>query len=1021
MNSAKTFLLVTFGFLIAASLSAAAGDVPSKTPCAKLLSGKSVVLARTGDYQPPVITSETGKLYVPVTEYSEGKASAGKIIRFDLKTKRKTEVDLPEGLAGKNFYADIFGEGDASYFVIASNWTGAGGKVKTATFIFDPRTESFLRVKSGENYFVPYNGCTSHFTLFGKGAGADFVIVDVRTGSERKISFDSTPVLSGEIVPGQDKAMFFFKGGEVRVVDYATGEIKTSKMPLPKPSGSNDENIRRFSDFRQVMPIDEHRYLEIYYDTATPAGNDGMFNVTMKHWVGDLRTGAVSEIKELSSITNIWPAGKRLVYGWGENREGNILFDLGTMKPIATKYKSMHPNTAGDWVLVNSSDSDLKKRSVSVFRVGSEPVELPELNDYNSFYQFMPGVKSVSPADSYIYISGRATSAEGTQRIYRYHIAERRLEALAIPYFYKEPSLVSGDHLIATVGGELRYLKIAEWKPAASVPPEPQAAGARFYEEPFEIGKYRDMDIGARAGDVIEYFDREAYRRHPRWALPLLLRVLKGADILFGSLLEKYPYLTTEEFANILVSQSYSEELIREYLPLVKKHAETLKRLIPDSSRAVEAMWKSLVPLRPIVVRLDKTYREELSLYIARGLANSAVEGEYRAILQAKLVKFARQMARRWLGVETRALTDLSVVNEKGTLTPVILGVYPIDGDPATHTPYGFFAKKLEQFKIENDGEGVARAIDKTFGWKHGGQTFTAKYAAKPILKNTLEFSPKLTSPDYPSLWKDGSLNGLVIVGDNLKFDEDMILHEYITYYQKQGFRFDKKTVNVDDMAVYLKEEIESGRLDYMLKEAHSDGDDQNVFRYVLKAKVMVGRKTHSDGRTETIHIVDNVAPKEAGKDAGESGSALIPNAEFGSWIRARESGGFGEFIYFNTSCGATVKVANEIQSAYSPKLLDLGGVSSMNTFVSTPGEVGMYAVLDGIRKGKTFQRIRDDLGKCKEYLNGYDRYVFPDDAEFDKEIRSQIMLPLDVDLKIFGPDGKPFEIDNAPVVPPGE
>ncbi len=262
-----------------------------------------------------------------------------------------------------------------------------------------------------------------------------------------------------------------------------------------------------------------------------------------------------------------------------------------------------------------------------------------------------------------------------------------------------------------------------------------------------------------------------------------------------------------------------------------------------------------------------------------------------------------------------------------------------------------------------------------------------------------------VTSPDYPALWRDGTLSGIVVAGTNLGTSGVKVMDHFLRYYRERGFSFPAGPKEVPDLQGFLKSGITSGKVDYLVKEAHSDGDERNVFGLDRKARVMTGERILPDGKRE---VVDLVFPSPE-----KTESLLLPNADFGSWIREREKAGGGQFVYFNTSCGSAAKAVNEIQEAQSPLLLDLPTVTPMSVFQNSPTNTEVL-LLDGFRNGLDFEALRVAMKGNDEFREGRsNRIVFPDEEEYQAQVTKMVQNPVSTDITVRGPDGKPFVLDS--------
>jgi hypothetical protein len=112
---------------------------------------------------------------------------------------------------------------------------------------------------------------------------------------------------------------------------------------------------------------------------------------------------------------------------------------------------------------------------------------------------------------------------------------------------------------------------------------------------------------------------------------------------------------------------------------------------------------------------------------------------------------------------------------------------------------------------------------------------------------------PTGKEPAYASLWKDGVLNGMVVTGSNLRDLSKGVMDEYLECYRQDSFEFSDAEIQIDDFKGFLGQKVKSGELDYFIKEAHSDGDEKNLFRLDKKARMSVGTKKLPNGQGESL------------------------------------------------------------------------------------------------------------------------------------------------------------------------
>ncbi len=374
-------------------------------------------------------------------------------------------------------------------------------------------------------------------------------------------------------------------------------------------------------------------------------------------------------------------------------------------------------------------------------------------------------------------------------------------------------------------------------------------------------------------------------------------------------------------------------------------------------------------------------------------------------MFQSKLYYFAKKFALDLVGDPSKSATDLAMAVRNGKNVPVILGSGDLQGasqskaeDSTGAGPlFGFSYKTLDPISIPDNAK-VGDKLQRKISWIYEGAPFTAD-AKITVLEPLANMVSKDKSPNYAALKKDGKLTGMMIIGSNLSSGASVV-DQYLTYYQNAGFRF--KPAKSIDAVNFFKSSIQSGELDYLIKEAHSDGDEKNLFRANRFGRVFEGTLDKSDGTKEVVYLL---AP-----DSEKTDTKLISNQEFGAWVRAR--GKNQPIVYFNSSCSSTRKVISEIAATHSPNLIPIATSTSVLTFVNNETN-GTRQVLQSFRDGKDYEAIRSDLQRTANYLRGRDHYLFPDDKEYDDVIRKNLKMNLDVEVSVRDRSGKEVHIDD--------
>jgi hypothetical protein len=416
--------------------------------------------------------------------------------------------------------------------------------------------------------------------------------------------------------------------------------------------------------------------------------------------------------------------------------------------------------------------------------------------------------------------------------------------------------------------------------------------------------------------------------------------------------------------------------------------------------------WQRLAPFSNLLATLPAAEKEEHIDLIGQNLADSAAwNPQYRDVFLSKLYRFTSQSVAPLFGERPKPVTDLTYTRAGSQVTPIILATGPLEINGATEarSPYGFYSKTLEPTDAPEGGQSAKRTLE----WKHEGKSYSADLSVRAL--EQMPLIPNGAAPKYDELWKDRRLSGMVVVGSNLKDSSASLMQEYLAYYQSKGFRFSGTRDEVTNFTKHLETKTASGELDYLIKEAHSDGDEKNLFRMDSKVKILRGERTiEGTDRKETIELV---YPAD---DAAGAESKLVSNQDFGDWIRKRDQDGKGQFVYFNTSCWSHTKALHEIEAARSTTLLNIPTQTTACTFVHEGKENGLYQVLEGFRNQESYGQIRSRLDPIPKYNEQKgDVYLFPDDPRYADLITKRLARPLDIQLQIRDEKGRPYSIEE--------
>lgn len=489
---------------------------------------------------------------------------------------------------------------------------------------------------------------------------------------------------------------------------------------------------------------------------------------------------------------------------------------------------------------------------------------------------------------------------------------------------------------------------------------------------------------------------------NPSKHLPILEGLLDSDEIMtsYGSLMSLVLANVMSESTNL-----YSSLLVK--YPLIRKlPTADMSCLAPEDHKHYAKFAYSVLKRQLLSTHFDRPFSDykyfaqfnsflaqdekaEFADLIGEGAARYATQrdGTLQAIFFSKIYQFAHQSARRMLGLSFKEITDVTVTAKYGsTAQSVVLGTSRISKDSKL-TEAGFYMEPGPQFNYDSTGNLIQI---KDFNWTHSGKNYVARFTAKatPIEVNWMINEPSVR---YAELESDGVFRGLIVAGTNLATAKET-LNEYRSYFEGEGFVFGSPVVN-DNFNEYLKSKV-AGRepMDYMIKEAHSDGDDRNLFRMSKQTTIIIGTK-RSKNRVEVIELV---------YPSFEKGSDLISNVSFGEWVREREAAKIGQLVYVNSSCWSHNKAAAEIAAAHSPVLLEIATTTTAYTF-SDSRQSALRILVEALHEGKSNAEIRADLKQNPNNAkNLADIYIFPDEPEYTNKIFSKLRSPFDVTLTLF-------------------
>lgn len=481
----------------------------------------------------------------------------------------------------------------------------------------------------------------------------------------------------------------------------------------------------------------------------------------------------------------------------------------------------------------------------------------------------------------------------------------------------------------------------------------------------------------------------------------VLSNILATSPLLYESLLEEFPWLSEKIFAPEMKPRCRSIDEEQKISQAVQNYLNYLLEL--NGERTKFSVWKKLRPLTPVLAAFNADKKEEYIYQITNAIADAASDSrELHGIFHSKLYYFAKEAVNPLFGEKKHLFTDATVEREGQTVLPHILATEMIDGDSATETDFGFFEKRMPPILLPADAH-PGSFEKRHLHWKSGDLSYSAELQINVLesikLKDRKDFAPA-------ELWKDGKLTGVIITGTNLRGIAANVMDQYLGYYRDQGFRFSSRPEELPDVDSFLQDAVESGSMDYLIKEAHSDGDEKNVFRFDSQARILTGVRD-VPGEADKKEVIHLVFP-----DADSQKTHLLSNDQFGEWVRTREAKGQGPVVYFNTSCWSDKKAVCEIEATHSDALINIPTSTVAYTFANHPSNAE-FLLLDSFRRGGSFQQTRKALEQNPEYRQDKGNvFLFPDEDRYKSRITDILKVPIHTQIVVRDNQGRVLDLD---------
>jgi hypothetical protein len=307
--------------------------------------------------------------------------------------------------------------------------------------------------------------------------------------------------------------------------------------------------------------------------------------------------------------------------------------------------------------------------------------------------------------------------------------------------------------------------------------------------------------------------------------------------------------------------------------------------------------------------------------------------------------------------------TDVSSYQRDGKVEFALLGSQPIPG--GAENKFGFYTKSLGDLDLRGlKGEKTYR-----WDWTQGSRDLTAEIDVSPSIRN---------DNDPWTAFPGDARRGLIVLDVTLDRKEvQASLAAYKSYFRAGGFAFFTEPKALADAPAFVENAVTQGNLDYLIRDGHSDGDDDNVVNLFKEGFVLSGSKVDG-GKVETIDILYRLKKKPK--------NAILSYADFAQALDRRSQKMKNPLVLVDASCWGVEKAWFGLAHAPATQIMEITASSPVNFFANSRRSATRM-VLDGILRGESFATLRARLNELPRYADGReDRFVFPDDPLYPRD-----------------------------------
>ncbi len=470
---------------------------------------------------------------------------------------------------------------------------------------------------------------------------------------------------------------------------------------------------------------------------------------------------------------------------------------------------------------------------------------------------------------------------------------------------------------------------------------------------------------------------------------PALVGVLNSSNLLYESLFEHFPKLKSLGPVDSSCITSNEKAAFRK---TVFNYTSEILRLIPSFAKYSD--FQLLEPLKGQF--LADNEKLAFARLVAEKLAARAAETEELKLVPfGKLTKMAMEKANGLFGLPIQQESDIAVIRDNQQIKLVGLGTKSL-GEESVLSEGGFYYKTGTSLFV--DFLPYMKIKKEQMNWSHEGKN----YLAEVNLTRKLTLShlvPEEKTFRYNEMLSDHVLHGLVVVGSDsavLQYGENAkaVFQEYKDYFSGVGFTF-QNPKPVPHVKSFVKRRFSEGEVvDYFIKESRSDGDERNAFKLNKTGQVYRGVRKSKEGK----EIIELVYMSENQKSNDEQ---LVSDADLGRWMATREKAKLGPLVYISSGYWSYTKTVHELTIAASGILSIIPTFTRMEGFRNNPQNV-THELIEGLRVRENFVTIRKRMEKNVGYKAREENvYLFPDEIDFDNQIRKALVKPVNEAVKL--------------------